>query len=165
MRNWETCCCLFTPQPSRIWSKGEHNTKWCLLTCRCLSVIDKSWDNRYSNVKPGCFFSYQDNCLIGICWLESHENKSEGFWCSRITATHFFFFLLSIFWDATDHSLIPLCCLCKSHVAGLICILLLGSGWTWSSLVVYINSDSEDYRVYAAMLRGSERATVTKPSE
>lgn len=37
------------------------------------------------------FFSYQDNCLIGICWLESHENKSEGLGCSWITATHFCF--------------------------------------------------------------------------
>ena len=62
------------------------------------------------------FFSYQDNCLIGICCLESHENKSEGSWCSWITATHFFF-SSSFPWDATDHSLIPLCCLCKSHVA------------------------------------------------
>lgn len=72
-----------------------------------------------------------------------------------------------VFFSATltDHTLIPLCCLCKSHVAALISILLLGSGWTWSSLVVYINSDSEDYRVYAAMLRGSEGDTVTKPSE
>lgn len=92
------------------------------LTCCCLSVIDKSWDHRYLNVKLGCFFSYQDNCLIRICWLESHENKSEGLGYSWITAAHF---LLCLFWDATDHTLIPLCCLCKSHVAGLISILLL----------------------------------------
>lgn len=25
------------------------------LTCCCLSVIDKSWERRYLNVKPGCF--------------------------------------------------------------------------------------------------------------
>lgn len=52
------------------------------LTRRCLSVIDKSCDRRYLNAKLGCFSSYQDNCLIGICWLESHENKSEGSACS-----------------------------------------------------------------------------------
>lgn len=98
----------------------------------------------------------------GFAGWNHMKNKSEGLRCSWITAAHF---LLCLFWDATDHSLIPLCCLCKSHVAGLISILLLGSGWTWSSLVVYINSDSEDYRVYAAMLCGSGGDTVTKPSE
>lgn len=57
----------------------------------CLSLI-KVGDRRYLNVKPRMFFySYQDNCLIGICWLESHENKSEGLRCRWITETRFFF--------------------------------------------------------------------------
>lgn len=45
------------------------------------------------------FFSYQDNCLIGICWLESHEKKRNktkkpnktnprDSRCSWITAAH-----------------------------------------------------------------------------
>lgn len=34
-------------------------------------------------------FSYRDNCLIGICWLESHENKSER--CLCVFALPFFF--------------------------------------------------------------------------
>lgn len=93
----------------------------------------------------------------------NHMKTNLRAWGAHELQQHIFFLFFS--WDATDHTLIPVCCLCKSHVAGLISILLLGSGWTRSSLVVFTESDSEDYRVYAATLCGSEGDTVTKPSE
>lgn len=98
----------------------------------------------------------------------NHMKTNLRAWGAHELQQHIFRFFLFLFfspWDATDHTLIPVCCLCKSHVAGLISILLLGSGWTRSSLVVYTESDSEDYRVYAVTLCGSEGDTVTKPSE
>lgn len=118
------------------------------------------------------FFSYQDNCLIGICWFESRKKKEEeklktkkskqirGTWGAHELQQHVS--ALPLRWDGADHPLIPPRCLCKSHVTGLISILLLSSGWTRSSLVVCINSDSEDYRVYAAALCGREGDTVNK---
>lgn len=135
------------------------------LTRRCLSVIDKSWEHRYLNVKPGCFAPIRITVWSGFAgW--NHMKTNLRAWVAHKLQQHISPSLSScLCWDATDHTLIPLCCLCKSHVAGLISIILLGSGWTWSSLVVYINSDSQDYRVYAATLRGSEGDTVTKPSE
>lgn len=67
------------------------------MTCCCLSVIDKSCDHRHLNVKLGCFSSYQDNCLIRICWMRSHTKKPQtnpkGLRCSWITAS----FLLCLF--------------------------------------------------------------------
>lgn len=131
------------------------------LTCRCLSVIDKSWYHRYLNVRPGCFSPIRITVWSGFAGWNHMKTNLRACGAYKLQRHIFIYF----FWDATDHTLILLCCLCKSHVAGLISILLLGSGWTWSSLVVYINSDSEDYRVYAAMLCGSERGTVTKPSK
>lgn len=140
------------------------------LTCRCLSVIDKSWDHRHSNVEPGCFSPIRITVWSGFAGL-NHTKKGEtlkrkkskqirGTWGAHELQQHVSALLLR--WDSADHPLIPPCCLCKSHVTGLISILLLSSGWTRSSLVVCINSDSEDYRVYAAALCGREGDTVNK---
>lgn len=129
------------------------------LTYRCLSVVCLIF-----KYKPGMFVSsYRDSCLIRICSLESHKKKKKK---KKRIRRGFQFpvnYSSATCRDATDHTLIPLRRLCKLHVAGLISIILLGSGWTWSCLVVYINSDSEDYRLYAATLCGSEGDTVTKP--
>lgn len=138
------------------------------LTCRCLSVIDKSWYHRYLNVRLGCFSPIRITVWSGFAgWnhMKTNLRACGAYKLQQHIFFSFFSFRFAFFWDATDHILILLCCLCKSHVTGLISILLLDSGWTWSSLVVYINSDSEDYQGYAAMLCGSERDTVTKPSK
>lgn len=122
------------------------------LTRCCLGVIDKSWVYTYLNAQPGWFSPIRITVWLGFAGWNHMKNKSEGLGCSCITAARLCF---AFFWDATDHSLIPLCCLCKSHVAGLISFLLLGSGWTWSSLVVCIDSRRDDYRVCAVTLCGS----------
>lgn len=133
------------------------------LTCRCLSVIDKSWERRYLNVKPGCFSPIRITVWSGFAgWNHIKKKTNLQAWGAHELQKHIFCF--ASFWDATDHTLIPLCCLCKLRVTGLISILLLGSGWTWSSLVVCVNSDSEDRWVSEAALCGSERDAVTKPT-
>lgn len=82
------------------------------LTCRCLSVIDKSWERRYLNVKPGCFSPIRITVWSGFAaWNHMKTNLRA---CGAHELQRHIFF---ISWDATDHSLIPLCCLCKSHVA------------------------------------------------
>lgn len=52
------------------------------LTCRCLSVIDKSWDHRYLNVKPGCFSPIRITVWSGFAgW--NHMKTNLRAWGAR----------------------------------------------------------------------------------
>lgn len=142
------------------WQIGSIMPDDACLTCRCLSVIDKSCGGWRLNAQPGCFSPIRITVWSGFAGCNHTGANLRVLRFRWITALRR---------DATDHAVIPLCRLCKSHVARLISILLRGSGWTWSSLVVQINSDSRDYRVLAAggvgvkaiQLESAERAGLS----
>lgn len=84
----------------QIWSEGEHNTEWCLLTCRCLSVIDKSWDHVYLNVKPGCFSPIRITVWSGFAgWNHMKTNpRASG---AHELQQHIFFFFFAFSFSET----------------------------------------------------------------
>lgn len=67
------------------------------LTCCCLSVVDKSWDHRYLNVKPGCFSPIRITVWLGFAgW--NHMKTNLRVWVTHELLRHIFalpFFLRS----------------------------------------------------------------------
>lgn len=59
------------------------------LTCCCLSVIDKSWDHRYLNVKLGCFSPIRITVWSGFAgW--NHMKTNPRVWVTHELQRHIF---------------------------------------------------------------------------
>lgn len=66
------------------------------LTCRCLSVIDKSSERRYLNVKPGCFSPIRITVWSGFAgW--NHMKTNLRAWVAHELQWHIFFFHVFFF--------------------------------------------------------------------